>query len=254
MNWTDIAFFYLLPLFTVVTLWLGLTFGLIWLNRRGQRVAGWAVFLSVPLLVLAHSELIVTRHDLSAFGAYRAFTAGLFVWAWHELAFYSGLLAGPRRKPCPPDARGVQRFLYALGTHFYHQLAFVFEMGLLIWLLQDASHWLGPLTFGLSWALQQSAKLNVLYGVRALQVELFPAHLAFLASYWRPGPPSAFFRPSVSVCTLLAIMLWFSIGAHLGDPAAIRLALLASLLTLGALEHWLLLLPAPAPATAPATD
>ncbi|PMP79725.1 MAG: DUF3623 domain-containing protein, partial [Chloroflexus aggregans] len=60
--------------------------------------------------------------------------------------------------------------------------------------------------------------------------------------------------PSVSVATLLAIMLWFSIGAHLGDPAAIRLALLASLFTLGALEHWLLLLPALAPTTAPATD
>jgi len=254
MIWSDIAFYYLLPLLTVVALWLGLTFGLIWLNRRGQWVAGWAVFLSLPVLIFAHSELLATRHDLSAGGAYRAFAAGMLIWAWHELAFYSGILAGPRRKPCPPDARGFQRFYYALGTHFYHQLSSLLELGLLVWLLQDASHWLGPLTFGLSWALQQSAKLNVLYGVRSLQVDLFPAHLAFLASYWQPGPPSAFFRPSVSVSTLLALMLWLSIGAHIGDPAAIRLALLASLLTLGALEHWLLLIPAPATVPAPATD
>lgn len=254
MIWSDIAFYYLLPLLTVVALWLGLTFGLIWLNRRGQWVAGWAVFLSLPVLIFAHSELLATRHDLSAGGAYRAFTAGMLIWAWHELAFYSGILAGPCRKPCPPDARGFQRFYYALGTHFYHQLSCLLELGLLVWLLQDASHWLGPMTFGLSWALQQSAKLNVLYGVRSLQVDLFPAHLAFLASYWQPGPPSAFFRPSVSVSTLLALMLWLSIGAHIGDPAAIRLALLASLLTLGALEHWLLLIPAPATVPAPATD
>lgn len=254
MNWSDIAFYYLLPLLTTVTLWIGLTLGLIWLNRRGPWVGGWAVFLSLPVLFFAHSELISTRHDLSNLGAYRAFTAGLLIWAWHELAFYSGILAGPRRQPCPPYARGIQRFFYALGTHLYHQLSCLLELGLLIWLLQDASHWLGPLTFGLSWALQQSAKLNVLYGVRSLQIELFPAHLAFLASYWRPGPPSAFFRPSVSVSTLLAVMLWLSVGAHIGDPAALRLALLASLLTLGALEHWLLLMPDPATAPAPATD
>ncbi len=254
MSWTDIAFFYLLPLLTVVVVWLGLTFGLIWLNRRGQRVAGWAVLLSLPLLFVAHSELLVTRHDLSVAGAYRAFIAGLLVWSWHELAFYSGILAGPRRKPCPPNAQGWQRFIYAMGTHLYHQLTCLLELGLLIWLLQDAGNWIGPLTFGLCWALQQSAKLNVLYGARALQVELFPAHLAFLASYWRPGPASAFFRPSVSVATLLALMLWLSVGSHLGDPAGVRLALIASLLTLGALEHWMLLLPVPAPATAPATD
>lgn len=235
---------YLLPLLAAIGLWAGLTAGLLALNRRGPRAGRRALILLLPVLALAHHQLWAGRDDLSRMGAYSAFLSGMLIWAWHELAFYSGVIGGPWNKPCPPQARGIGRFLYALGTHLYHELACLAEIILLVVVLHGARNQIGLLVFVFSWALQQSAKLNVLLGVRSLQVELFPPHLRYLGSYWAPRAPSAFFLPSVSVATLLALMLWLAAGAHVPDPAATRLALLAALLTLGALEHWLLILPA----------
>jgi putative photosynthetic complex assembly protein 2 len=235
---------YLYPPLVTIALWVALTAGLIGLNWRGRRAGRAALLLALPLLALAHWQLWDARHDLSALGAYRACAAGLLIWAWHELAFYSGVISGPWRRPCPPHARGVVRFGYALGTHLYHELACLAELLLLAHLLGDATNWMGPLVVGLSWALQSSAKLNVLLGAPTLDVSLFPPHLRYLGSYWARRPVSGFFLPSVSVASLLAGLLWLSAGALSPEPAAVRLALLASTVTLGALEHWLLLLPA----------
>ncbi len=248
--WPDI---YLYPLLAAVALWAGLTALVAALNRRSPWPGRVALLASLPLLALAHHELWATAGDGSVAGAYRAFLAGTAIWAWHELAFYCGVLTGPWREPCPPQARGAGRVGYALGTHLYHELAVIAELGLMLWLLAGQTNAIGPLVFILSWAQQHSAKLNVLLGVPALNVELFPPHLRYLGSFWRRRAPSAFFVPSVSVATLLAIMLWLAAHAHRFEPAGVRLALLAALVSLGALEHWLLALPGRATAPAPNT-
>lgn len=242
---------YLYPPLAALGLWVGLTAAVAALNRRGPRAGRLALLCALPLLALAHHELWAVRDDLGIWAAYRSFLAGSLIWAWHELAFYSGVITGPWRAPCPPGARGVFRFGYALRTHLHHELAVLVELLALAWLLHDARNLLGPLVVLLSWALQHSAKLNVLLGVRALNVELFPPHLRYLGSFWARRAPSAFFLPSVSVATLLALMLWSAAHAHRFEPTGVRLALLAALLSFGALEHWLLVLPprrAPLPA------
>ncbi|NTV63445.1 MAG: DUF3623 family protein [Oscillochloris sp.] len=232
------------PPLAVVVLWVALTAGVMGLNRRGARAARLGLLLGLPFLGLAHWQLGLVRHDLSSLGAYRALAAGMTIWAWHELAFYSGLICGPWRQACPPHAQGITRFGYALGTHLYHELACLVELGAMLFVLGDATNWVGLLVFCLSWALQHSAKLNVLLGVPWLQVDLFPAHLRYLGSFWARRTPSAFFLPSVSVSTLLAGLLWLTAGSLGPAPVAVRLALLASVVTFGAIEHWLLLLPA----------
>lgn len=238
--WTQL---YLYPPLAALALWAGLTGVVVLLNRRGPQPGRLALLLCLPLLALAHHELWVLRDDLSVGAGYRAFVAGTFLWAWHELAFYSGVFTGPWRSPCPPGARGLFRFGYALRTHLHHELAVLVELVGLWWLLRDASNLMGPVVFMLSWALQHSAKLNVLLGVRSLNVELFPPHLRYLGSFWTRRAPSAFFLPSVSVITMLAIMLWLAAHAHRFEPTGVRLALVAALLSFGALEHWLLVLP-----------
>lgn len=241
---------YLYPPLVVVVLWVALTALVMWLNRRGQRAARWGMLLSLPLLMIAHWQIMLTRYDPSILGAYRAFGAGMVIWTWHELAFYSGLISGPWQHNCPPHARGFVRFCYALSTHLYHEIACIVELTVMLVMLGNATNWLGPLVFCLSWALQHSAKLNVLLGVPWLQIDLFPPHLRYLGSFWARRPASAFFRPSVSVATLLASLLWLTAGSLAPAPSAVRLALLASMVTFGALEHWLLLLPARVAATA----
>jgi putative photosynthetic complex assembly protein 2 len=234
---------YLLPPLYTLSLWLLLTFGVMGLNRMGARAARIGLLASVPLLLLAHHLLWQTRNDLSVSGAYSAFAAGLLIWGWHELAFYSGILSGPWRAACPPHARGMRRFGYALGTHLYHEIACAIELVIFIVLMHDATNLLGPLVFGLCWALQHSAKLNVLLGVRSLDPTLFPSHLRYLGSYWRQRSGNAFFLPSCSVVTLLAIMLWLTVGVHATEAAGVRLALLATMFSLGAIEHLMLIVP-----------
>lgn len=234
---------YLYPPLAVVVLWVGLTACIGALNRRGPRLGRAALVAALPLLLLAHHELWAIRDDLGLWAAYRGFVAGTIIWAWHELAFYSGVLTGPWRAPCPSGARGFFRFAYAVRTHLHHELAVLAELAVMVWLLHDARNLVGPVVFMLSWALQHSAKLNVLLGVPSLEIDLFPPHLRYLGSFWARRPPSAFFLPASSVATLLAIMLWSAAHAERHDPAGVRLALVAALMTLGALEHWLLVLP-----------
>ncbi len=234
---------YLFPPLAAVVLWAGLTILVAGLNRRGPGPGRVALIVSLPLLALAHHQMWLTSADGSVLGAYRAFVAGSAIWAWHELAFYCGVLTGPWRAPCPSHARGFTRLGYALGTHLFHELAVVVELGLMLWLLRGGTNPIGLLVFGLSWAMQHSAKLNVLLGVPALNVELFPPHLRYLGSYWRRRTPRGFFIPSLSIATVLAIMLWSAAHTHELEPAGVRLALLASLVSLGAVEHVLLALP-----------
>lgn len=234
---------YLYPLLVTLALWGGLTMGLLWLNQRGTGIMRLTLLAMVAALLVAHQQLYAVRDDLSAWGCYRAFIAGMLIWTWHELAFYSGILAGPWRAPCPPEARGWRRFGYALRTHLYHEVAVIIELGVLGWLLRDAGNLTGLLTFGLMWALQHSAKLNVLLGIRSLNVNLLPEHLRYLGTFWTPRTHNPFFLPSVLTISLLAAGFWLVASALAPDESTVGMTLLASLTTLGLLEHLLLVLP-----------
>jgi putative photosynthetic complex assembly protein 2 len=240
MDFTAWAQLCVYPLIVTVALWVGLTGSMLWLNRCGTTPARWTLLLSIPVLFFAHGELFAVRFDLSVWGCYRAFIAGMLIWAWHELAFYSGVLTGPWRAPCPPNARGWRRFGYAMGTHLYHELAVLVELYALWVITIGTTNPVGPLVFGLCWLLQHSAKLNVFLGVRYLNVDLLPAHLRYLGSFWRPGAPTLFFRISVLVTTVLALIFWLRMSLIWPQPSGVALSLLAVLTTLGALEHWLL--------------
>jgi putative photosynthetic complex assembly protein 2 len=234
---------YLLAPVLTVLLWSGFTATVMRLNRYGPRPGRIALLLALPLLLLAHQQLWLVRADLSPLACYQAFVAGLLIWAWHELAFYSGVLAGPWQSPCPPGATGWQRFWLALGTHAYHELAVAIELGLLTILLHNAANQIGLWVVLLSWLLQHSAKLNVLLGVPRLQIELFPHHLAYLGSFWRQRNSNAFLLPSLLLGSVLMAWLWWRSVELNAANGAVGMALLAVLASLGLLEHLLLVLP-----------
>jgi len=241
MLWAQL---YLYPLLGTLGLWGLLTGGLLWLNRQGAPVARLALLLSMGGLALAHQRLWVSRHDLSIWGCYEAFAASMGIWTWHELAFYSGLFTGPWLANCPPTARGWQRFVYALLTHLYHEIAVFIDLLLLWRLTQDATNHIGLITFSLLWALQHSAKLNVFFGVRNLQVSLLPNHLRYLGSFWAQRPANAFFLPAIIIPALLSFWFWQQASILNLNEGAIGMALLASLTTFGVFEHLLLVVPA----------
>lgn len=238
--WTQL---YLYPFLAAIVLWVLLTGLVLWLNRRGIVVARIATLLSLPLLLLAHHQLWLVRDTLTVLAYYQEFAAGMLVWAWHELAFYSGLITGPWRQACPNGIRGWQRFEYAMATHVYHELAIAAEVLVLWYLHRGASNVIGPLVFVLLWSMLHSAKLNVFLGVWTLTVSWLPDHLRYLGSFWRRRAPGGFFAFSLASFSFLTVFLWGNAGMLAGEGRAVGIALLAALTTLGLLEHAVLALP-----------
>lgn len=218
--------------------------GMLWLNRQRQSLRRLVLLFTAGVLVLAHYQLWEVRNDVSMWSSYRAFIAGMLIWAWHELAFYSGVLAGPWRKACPSDARGFRRLYYAILTHLYHIAAIGADM-LVLWLMHNHSpNQTGLYLFILLWINQLSAKLNVLLGVRNFEATLLPDHMRYLSSFWNPSRCChPFFLVSLVTTVLIALFLWTKTILLAGTSNAIGMSFLATVATMGAFEHLLLVLP-----------
>ncbi|MBP6676555.1 MAG: DUF3623 domain-containing protein, partial [Vitreoscilla sp.] len=162
------------------------------------------------------------------------------------VAFLLGVVTGPRRTACPPGARGWRRFELALQAVLHHELALIVLAVAVAACVGDGSNRVGLWTYLALWAMRQSAKLNVFLGVRNLGESFLPAHLAYLATYFQRRPMNVLFPVSVTVATTAAVAVWWQLlagGSHAHHTAG--LALVGTLLALGALEHWLLVLPLP---------
>jgi putative photosynthetic complex assembly protein 2 len=171
-----------------------------------------------------------------------AFACALVLWGWHELSFLMGFVTGPNRNPCPPDARGWQRFRLAAATLIYHEVAMFVCL-----LVMMAATWGKPnqtatLTFLLLFVMRLSAKFNIFAGVPHLSTEMMPDHMRYLASYFRIAPPRGVFVASVSGIAVLAA--WLADKALSSDGGiATGYALSFALVALAFIEHGFLVVP-----------
>lgn len=184
--------------------------------------------------------------DASTTGAYRAFVCGLLVWAWHEITFLFGVLTGPRKLPCPPDARGWRRFWLATAAVIHHEVALALTMAAMVALTWGEPNQVGTWTFLVLWTMRLSAKLNVFLGVRNLAVDFIPEHLRYLTSYFRKARANPLMPISILVSS--GILIWLSAPA-LAEGATpfvvVGTTLVATMLALAVLEHLFLALPVP---------
>src|SRR4029450_2191513 len=127
--------------------------------------------------------LAVSGADATVAGTYTGFTCALLVWAWHEVTFLMGFVTGTRTTPCPPDARGWQRFVAATQAILWHELAILASAVLVVTLTWGAANQVGTWTFLLLWLMRLSTKLNLFLGVPNLAEGLLPDHLRYLASF-----------------------------------------------------------------------
>lgn len=228
--------------FTLFAWWFS-TGAILWLAGLRQRRATLAV---ATLLLAAMLGLLALPPGDGPRAAYVAFSAALAVWGWQELAFLLGAVTGPRRTPCPAGATGWPRVLLALQVVLHHEIALLL-LAAALWLLAPADRlpvawW----TFAALWAMRQSAKLNLFLGVRQLNEQFLPPQLAHVASYFRRRRWNALLPWSllgIGAATVLAWRAALDGGASAHDATA--WALLATLLTLGWVEHVLLVLPMP---------
>ena len=232
----------LLPILFALFLWWFST-GLILLADR-LRVSGRTMLLAASVLaVLAFAGLWNLRDTVTVAGAYGGFVAGLVLWGWHEVSFLSGLVTGPRRTDCPPEAHGWQRFGYAAQTLIHHEIAIALT-ALALWaMLAGAANQIGLWTFGILWAMRLSTKFNIFLGVPNITEEFLPARLAHLKTYFRTRALNLLFPFSVTAAS--GLVFWLThLAIHGADSFTVTgFTLLTTLAALGVIEHWFLVLP-----------
>lgn len=233
-----------LPVLFAIFVWWFSTGIVLLLDGLPRTTFRWSHLLSTLLGLGAFVGLAHTAPQTTPAGAFCAFTCALLLWGWHELSFLTGWVTGPRQHAADPGTHGWQRFVQAVQAILWHELAILASGLLVVAITWGAANQVGTQTFAVLWVMRISAKLNVFLGVRNLSIELLPPHLSYLASFFRKRAMNLLFPVSVSASTVVAVwMVNEALDSAAGSARAIGLLLVATLLWLAILEHWLLVLP-----------
>jgi len=229
--------------FAVFSWWIG-TGVILWLDRLGQRQMRWSLWLWSVLLLISVWGVQQSMASVGVVSSYIGFGSVIVMWGWHELAFLSGWLSGPRRIAMTDGAQGWLRLRQAIAAILWHELTLIANFALLAWMQQDQPNHVALCTFALLWCMRASAKLNLFFGVPLHGEQYLPPQLSYLASYFRVARPGLWFFGSVSASAV--IWLWLVWSASSGAfELSVGWVLLASLLGLAIVEHAVMVLPWP---------
>ena len=235
---------HIVPFIVTVLIWFMATGIIAWADNRGRATFRRSVMIGGVGAILGLVAILLTAFNVTVAAVYIAFVGALMVWGWHEIGFLTGAAAGPRRTPCPPDAKGFDRFIQASATVIHHEVALALTALMLISLSWNAPNQIGATVFVLLFGLRLSSKINLFVGVPNSTTEMLPAHLDYLKSYFGANRMTALLV--VSIVGIVALAGWFAslaIAAAPGSPEMIGASLLTALCLLGALEHVFLALP-----------
>jgi putative photosynthetic complex assembly protein 2 len=216
-----------------------------WSDRHGARARLICALAGLPLLGVGIWGYSATLSNISVHGVYGGFLSALAIWGWIELAFLTGVITGPNRKPCPEGIPEWDRFLRALGTVAYHEILLLTALVLLVLTGQDAANTAGLWTFTVLFFARITAKLNLFLGVSKINTEFLPSALSHLASHFRIARLNWFFPISVSALTFAAGCWMERIITGTTPGEIVMFSLLTALTLLALLEHWLMVLPLP---------
>lgn len=227
--------------FALLSWWLG-TGLILWLVRLKASSFRRSLLLASAALLLGLAGAAYSMRSPGPDSAYLAFASVILMWSWHELAFLTGWLTGPRRVALQEGARGSQRLLQSIGAVAYHELALLLNFAVL-WAMQigQPNH-VALCTFALLWCMRVSAKFNLFLGVPQTGAQYLPAHLSYLASYFKRAAVTPFFFLTLTGSALT--LVWLIAQVHTGlATASTGWVLLATLLGLAIVEHVLMAFP-----------
>ena len=236
---------YVLPALYAVLVWWASTGLVLYIVGRPRRTYAATIAAATLVLALALVGLASSSTDTGMWGGYVAFTCAIAVWGWHEVSFLTGLVTGPRVKPLPADARGLERFLAAAATLLHHEVAIALTVPLIMVVVGDGPNQIGLYTFLILWLARLSTKINVFLGVPHPTSEFLPDHLDYLKSYFRYRAMNELFPLTVTATTIATVKIAESALAAPTAAGAAGISLVATLAALAVLEHWFLVLPLP---------
>ncbi|MEQ9608092.1 MAG: putative photosynthetic complex assembly protein PuhE [Kiloniellaceae bacterium] len=237
---------YAFPALFALFVWWFSTGVIIYLDGLPKQTFRWSMLGATLLFAGSLYGLAATSADDSVAGAYWAFTFGLTAWGWQEISFYMGYVTGPRKEVCPEGCRGWRHFLHPIQTSLWHELAIIASAAAVIAVTWNGANQVGTWTFMILWWMHQSAKLNVFLGVRNLNEEFLPEHLAFLKGFLTKRSMNLLFPVSITVSTVALtwlVQLAIAPGASAFEVAGFTF--LATMMGLAVLEHWFLVVPLP---------
>ena len=230
-------------LFALLCWWFG-TGLILWLVRLPQASFRLSLAAFTVLLGVGVWGSYLSMQAPGVGEAYLGFASVILMWSWHELAFLTAWLTGPRKVPLEPGVRGLQRFSQSVQVVIHHELALLLNFVLLVWLQWGQPNHVALCTFALLWCMRFTAKMNLFFGVPQVGEQYLPRHLVYLGSYFRRGPVSAFFFVSVGLAC--GTWLWLIWEVQTGLVAvSTGWVLLAALLGLAIVEHVLMAFPVP---------
>ena len=229
--------------FTAVFVWWFLTGLLLYIVKKVDQINQNAhQVMTVILLPLLFCGCFLYWNALSSVtlaSVYGSFLGSLLIWAWLELAFLTGFLIGPVKKPCPPNVSNKARFFHAWQNVAYSELILLAALLAMTFISVNAENRVGLWTFWILFCARICAKLNLFLGVPNVNSEFLPSPVKHLASYFKVGNTSWFFPLSISIISF-TLFFWvdkiFSIKSD--EILAVGYTLLASLTALALVEHW----------------
>lgn len=238
---------YLFPALHGLLIWWVSTGLILFLDGLPRRTFRWSMAGATAVLLGALYELVISASDVSADGAYKAFTCGVLIWGWLEISFYMGYVTGPRTHRCEAGCGGWAHFGHAIQACLYHEIAVLLLAAAVVALTWGHPNQFGTWTFIVLWWMHQSARLNVFLGVPNLNAEFLPDHLDHIKSFLTKKPMNLLFPFSVTASTICAVTLFQRAASSGGDPFnQAGFSLIGTMMALAILEHWFLVMPLPA--------
>jgi putative photosynthetic complex assembly protein 2 len=236
--WMDVA----APALVALLIWWAGTGVVMLLDHLPASTHRWSLALGAAMAVGALVCIAKAAENATAAGAYAAFTCAVIVWGWHELAFLTGWMTGPRKVACSAPSHAATRFREGAQAIAWHELGLLVTLALIVALSWNKPNATAAWAFGVLWVMRLSAKFNLFLGVRNRGESFLPPGLRYLATYFSTQPFNA----------LLPVVLVLGVGATvamviltLDGQGAVRAGglLVASLLALAVVEHVLMVTP-----------
>lgn len=235
---------HILPVIVTIAIWFFATGLIAWLDNRDRSTFPRSLMLGGIAGVGGLLLILQSAQAVSVMSVYLSFAGALLVWSWHELAFLTGAVAGPRRTSCPEGASGWQRFARASEVVIHHEIALALTALLLLAITWSAPNQVGTMAFVLLFALRLSAKFNMYAGVPNASTDILPPHLDYLTSYFGPNRFTALLAITLlGSVTLTAWLGSMALAAEAGSAEMVGASLLFALAALGAIEHMFFALP-----------
>lgn len=223
-----------------------LSTGLVLAMVHGSERGGWRVGPIMVWMTLVGACGIALLLEGGAsptpLGSYTGFLGALLVWAWHEVAFLTGVLTG-KREVGQPGLTGFARFRAAWRAMRDHELA-ILVTGIGLWLLlADSENRFGLAAFGLLWGMRISAKLLIFLGAPHAVSELMPRRIAHLKRHFNTSRLTPLFPLLLAVAGGLLIVLVMGAIRSSQDHSTVGHILLATFMALAIIEHLVLVVP-----------